>query len=179
MPYGALAPTQKQQLKPFVQGQRVVDLGAGDLKLANELLRLGAHQILAIDKEGMVTRSLRIALFHGRFDQVPDSFPLDLVFVSWPPNWRCDLERLVRLAKTVVYLGKNTDGTMCGTPELFHHLSGRNVLAYVPDPKNTLIVYGSDLVTRRPKGEELAGIRISTDMYSFEQAESRAAQEST
>ena len=177
MPYGVLSPSQKQQLKHFVQGQRVVDLGAGDLKLANDLLRLGTTQVLAIDKEGMRTRSHRIALFNGRFDQVPDSFPLDLAFVAWPPNWKCGLERLVRLSKTVVYLGKNTDGTMCGTAELFQDLSRRNVLAYVPDPKNTLIVYGSEQVVRPPKGEELAGLRISTDLYSFAQAEA-AVQES-
>ena len=42
----------------------------------------------------------------------------------------------------VIYVGSNTSGNSCGTNALFAHFRERDVLAYVPERRNTLIVYG-------------------------------------
>lgn len=43
----------------------------------------------------------------------------------------------------VIYIGKNTDGIACGSPQLFDYFRWREVLVYDPDPQNVLIVYGA------------------------------------
>jgi hypothetical protein len=68
----------------------------------------------------------------------------------------------------VIYLGKCTDGTMCGTPRLWYLLSRREVLCHEPDRTNTLIVYGpgrDDI--RLPLREEHAGIN-SDRLYTYD-----------
>ena len=66
----------------------------------------------------------------------------------------------VRKAKRVIYLGNNMDGTVCGSPKLYKHLSRRQVLAHAPERRNTLIVYGGLLRGRQREllPEERAGI---------------------
>jgi hypothetical protein len=96
---------------------------------------------------------------------------IDVAFVSWPTNSPLSfrgvenptyaLLKLVMSAARVVYLGKNTDGIICGHPHLFRHLVRRPLLAHVPSEANTLLAYDTGTVTREPVLEEQAGMDMS------------------
>ena len=147
MSYGQLNKTQLGVLAPLVIGKIIHDLGAGDLGLALELLRLGAAKIIAIDKE--YNRKIfngvppEIELRHQFFQDMHDE--IDIAFVSWPSNYENGLLEVLMQTKTIIYLGKNTDGSMCGTPALFEYLSTRKVEEHVPSRANTLICYTDTL----------------------------------
>lgn len=161
--YGRLSEHQKIALRPFVQGKIVHDLGAGSCSLSVELIRLGAASVIAVDKEPIhgaeSLEKLRVFAFQAYFSDLRDEKP-EVAFLSWPAN-RFDqhLLELVEASETVVYLGSNTDGSACGWPGLFREFLRRERLAYAPERKNTLIVYGKHLpVSRTPRGEEYAGL---------------------
>lgn len=171
--HGFLSSEQKKVLAPFVKGHVVHDFGAGPLLMATELTALGARKVVAVDKSLPVQPAtpdivLRDIRFENWFD------PTKIAFVSWPisisESCRA-LKRICERASRVVYLGKNTDGTSCGTPELLSSFLFRDLLAYAPDPRNCLIVLGNFLHEQRvPTGEEWAGIN-DDEMWSFEEAE--------
>jgi hypothetical protein len=70
--------------------------------------------------------------------------------------------------KTVIYLGKNTDGRACAWPGFFDEMSHRPVLDHIPDRRNTLIVWGKKdkNLKREFLLEEVAGMDWSK-CYSF------------
>ena len=180
--FGRPSQRQLQAIRHHVQGRHIHDLGAGDLKLSNELLRLGATGVTAIDRwyiEGVVAPpDLRITLQGAYFGELGDLAP-DVAFVSWPINQdQPGLFKVMRAASPVIYLGKNTDGSMCGHPKMFQDMRGRELLAYIPELTNTLIVVGRPLaVPREPTGEERAGMAVyESDILSFEGVEALDAQ---
>ena len=63
--------------------------------------------------------------------------------VAWPPNHCPGLLCLVQRAFRAVYIGSNTDGTTCGTPELFIHLSKRMLVHEARHQKNCLHCYSA------------------------------------
>lgn len=164
---GALNEEQCERLAPFVKGKVVLDLGAGDLSLSRVLVQMGA-KVVAVDKEdpGVVVPGVRFvrSYFHDLRERAP------VAFVSWPVNWHSDIVPILVASTTVIYLGKNTDGTACGDPNLWEHLRAREVLAYVPDRRNTMAIYGPNFVERDPTGEELASASVLKSM-SYEEAE--------
>lgn len=171
--YGVLTPEQSDVLGIHVAGKHVIDLGAGDLKLAQMVLRLGADRVTAIDKEnyGVKPRFLNLHVIHCYFDQWQGEDP-EVALVSWPQNkYELGLLRIVERSSIIVYRGCNTGGSACGWPDLFAHFLGRDLLAYVPHPRNTLIVYGAHLdEPRKPRGEERAGLNVD-GLLSFEASE--------
>jgi hypothetical protein len=68
----------------------------------------------------------------------------------------------------VIYLGKCTDWSMCGTPEMWRALRKREILVVSPDRYNTLIVYGPNEIERKAVLEEIAGIDTNR-MYDFDE----------
>lgn len=172
MPYGTLSEAQIETIKPFVEGQVVHDLGAGDCVLACRLLdTMGAQKVVAIDSnkymspyrelpKGVEYRSM--LFFHW-------AEPIDIAFVSWPQGNDCNLEDLVQDSRLVIYLGKNWGGVACGTMRFFKALRDREVLAMVPDERNTLIVHGPKRVTRKPTPEERAIIYDPHRVFSYEE----------
>ena len=171
VPYGVFMTGQREAIRGVVRGREVHDLGAGDLMLSHELLRMGASKVVAIDKEA--PRSLkgdsRIQVIEGYFHAYKGD--IDVAFMSWPQNYNDEgILRLIERAGTVVYLGKNTDGSACGSLRMFEHLVGRELLAHVPDRANTLIVYGKPLEEpREPVGEEMAALTVNHHMWTFEE----------
>jgi len=166
--YGRLNQAQRLAVAPHLVGKTIHDLGAGDLELAQECLSLGAWHVVAIDKEGMSRRKqAKITKLHQTFSEFKD--PAPTVILSWPVNWVVEgLLRIVKEAKTVVYLGTNTDGMACGTKTLWKHLATRKVLAHVPVHGNTMIVYGALLQkSRKVLPEEFAALNTD-EIYSFE-----------
>lgn len=172
--YGRLSKSQRKTLRKFVRGKIIHDLGAGDLTLSGELLDLGAAEVYAVDKERRhygPTADSRLHFKQARFHELTS--PMDLVFLSWPVNAEeVGLVPIMKRASTVIYLGCNTGGSMCATPDFFRALLLRELLAYDPHRENSLIVTGKFTgAPRQPTGEELAGLSVMTSYYSFEQAE--------
>lgn len=158
MAYGRLTLEQELALRPHLGGSLVHDLGAGDLNLAADLLRLGAKHVVAIDKEPYRKKSPQgITTVTCYFEEY--SPPVEIAFMSWPRStFDTGLLNICRRARLVVYLGRNTDGSACGFPPLLQHLATRQVLAHVPDSYNSLIIYSSTLESRRYLPEEYAAI---------------------
>lgn len=165
---GRLSVEQCSVLTQYLKGRVVHDLGAGDLTLAGGLLELGARHIVAVDADYRWHKppvSIQVTLVGAYFDAYVATEPeIDVAFVSWPEQYAIQgLRSLVQRAKTVIYLGSNFDGTVCGSFDLWTHLRLRQVLATEPDRKNTLIVYG-ELGPRRPLlPEEYSALRCEMD----------------
>lgn len=165
MSYGLLTDEQEAAVKAFVEGQIVHDLGAGDLVLAHRLANFGASHVVAIDKEhrppGRMPRG-KVTYKQAYFHELKG--PYRTIFLSWPQNLESpDLALLALQAETLIYLGKNTDGTMCGSPSLFEVMIRRELLTYIPSKGNTLIITGKQLDDPRlPTPEERAGLTAMT-----------------
>jgi len=178
MPHGKLFPAQADALKPFIEGKDVHDFGCGDLELSHQLLDLGASQIVAVDRHSPSREILKAASPKIRF--IPKYFhdfrePVETLFLSWPVNWYdYALGEYIEKAKMVIYLGTNVDGTACGYPDMWDYLRTRRVLAHVPHPGNTLLVYSSEYIRRPMVGEEWAALNQDR-IYSFEEAQERAS----
>lgn len=158
---------QSRALEPYVLGRNVHDLGAGDLELSVRLIDLGARFVTAVDKRFMWNEKVppglppRIEVVGSYFvDYAMREKSLDVAFISWPPQHA--IEGLVTLAcnaTTVVYLGSNFGGTICGNKQLFQYFRKREVQIHLPHERNTLIVYGKHIDHRRVLlPEEYAGL---------------------
>ncbi len=167
MGWGVLTPGQEKALKPFIRGKGIVDLGAGDLSLSKELIRLGAKTVAAYDKDGIpagysqdLPKGLTFKKAH--FHEI-SMRPFPVLFVSWPVN-QPNPSLTVHASfceEMLIYLGKNDRGTSCGHPNLFKVMVQRELLAYVPGKKNDLIVTGKFLPqgqTREATPEEHRGL---------------------
>jgi hypothetical protein len=165
--YGYFPENHRDALRPYVKDQRVVDLGAGDCERTRVLSQLHPAALLAVDKEFPYEYPPPDALpfkrlpgaFIDVFKRVRDFRPT-VAHLAWPINYPTPgLLNLLRLVPTVIYVGCNTDGSACGTSHLFKYLLNREVKLYMPDRRNTLIVYGCHRkVTRMPLPEERAGM---------------------
>jgi hypothetical protein len=165
---GVLNEEQRQVLRQFVAGKVVFDFGSGDCILSEELLELGAKHVHAHDKHfpRRVDRddlTQHETLFtHLLFDT--RLFDMDVAFISWPPNNMSsdELAALATRAKTVIYLGSNFDGSACGSEKLFLVMHVCELLAYVPAPKNNLLIVGKELKSPRTlTPEEISGLTMS------------------
>jgi hypothetical protein len=154
-----------------VADRAVHDFGAGDLELSHRIVELGATKLIAIDRHDMPTpTSAAIERQKAYYENIRDqAADVDVALLSWPVNWPCCLEPFVEAARVVIYLGKCTDGSMCAYPGLWAALTGREVLAHVPDRSNTLIVYGpAKRPGRRLLPEEYAGVHHE-HMWSYDE----------
>jgi hypothetical protein len=165
--YGWLSELQKKVLANHVCGRTVWDMGAGDCILAQDLLDLGARRIRAVDKEPLVSElDERVEYTQAYFKDLPVE-ERGVLFLSWPINRKDPaLVDHVAAAQIVVYLGSNMDNNACGSPDLFDHLVCRELLAHVPERKNTLLIYGGPIPRRELVPEELAALDQSV-VYNF------------
>jgi hypothetical protein len=173
MAFGRLSLKQEAALKPQIAAAIVHDLGAGDLSIASDLLRLGAQQVVAIDKAPYRKRPPQgIHTVTCYFENYPA--PIDIAFVSWPrEHFDIGLLALIRKARIVAYLGCNTDGNACGFPQMWRYLSTRSVLAYVPEEYNSLVIYGSTPQRRKYLPEEYAAT-FQDKMWRFREVHDMA-----
>jgi hypothetical protein len=178
MSYGKLNAAQVDVVRQFVAGHDVLDLGAGDLGPAQRLLDCGAERVYALDSHLPPKSPNERIILDTRYYHDYGGSP-EIAFVSWPCNWREDsLTAIIRRASIVIYLGKCTDGTLCGSESFWQTLLQREVLAYSPDRANTLIVYGPGKVQRPILGEERGGL-YTDRIWSYEEAETGVFQEKT
>lgn len=159
--WGKLSAHQVRRVANTVRGRIVHDLGAGSLGFALAALRMGAQRVVAVDCERFPRVAVlgdKLELHEQTFERYLHAqvaadarFQLDVVALVWPVNHLLPgLVPLVRRARAVVYLGKNTDGMACGGADLWRELTHRQVVAHVPDPKNDLIIYGPSAALPRP-----------------------------
>jgi hypothetical protein len=134
----------------------VHDLGAGSGALSRVISLLGAKHVIALDMNPLFKRRYpRVTRVCGHFLGYHE--PVDTALVSWPYNGMdSGLPEIIDRARVVIYLGKNTDGTACGTRQFWDRVTRRQVLAHEPDQRNTLIVYGEGIAMRMPLPEEAA-----------------------
>lgn len=176
MPFGRLSIEQAVAVRPWVLDRDVWDLGAGDCLTSVLLLGLGARHVTAVDGELEGVSPLPgITMSSSLFKDI--SVAIDVAFLSWPSNYlQPGLVSLLRRARVVVYLGSNVDLTACGHPTLFEYFTSRDLVCHIPRPRNTLLVLGKPLDTRRPPtGEEYAGMnnRIGGEILSFAESQLR------
>lgn len=176
MAYGKMTNEQRSELLSAASGLNVIDIGAGDCSYAHEVAR-SANSVLCVDKAPMPKPTLlniqTLCCYVVDLIKKPIQPRPQLAMVFWPQNIVIKgLLELLGSIDTVVYLGKNTNGTACAWPDFFLAMSTRPVLAYIPDARNVMIIYGRGEVDRPILGEELAG--ASTELMSFEESERRA-----
>jgi len=164
MPFGHLTKPMEAAIRALVEGQRVVDLGSGDLAYAERLLRLGASHVWAVDKHYLNGRppesQPNLTVVPGYYVDVGPNLPLfDVAFLSWPSNQRMPgLIEILERTKVVIYLGSNTDGSACGFSRLYEHLVGRRLIVAMEHRRNTLIAVEESLSEPRiPTLEEFCG----------------------
>lgn len=160
-----------EAIEAVVAGRVVYDLGAGDCSLSARMLTR-ANRVVAVDRayeRDVVVSGLELRA--ASFEQIAREGPtFDVAVVSWPINYtQRGLLTLVKRARVVIYLGSNLDGSACGTPDLFESFLTRELIACVPDPRNTLLILGGHSKLREPTGEERAGMD-QTRIYSYEEA---------
>lgn len=170
MAYGILTPDMTRAIEAHVKGRVVWDLGAGDLTHSRALLTMGASQVIAVDRAfgkdpkapGIV---LRGEYFADSARRLGDEKP-EVAFLAWPCNWAAPgLDSILDASPVVIYLGCNTGGSSCGTPDLFMGLIRREILAEVRDPRNDLIIYGRQTGSRDLRPEERAA--FSSDILAW------------
>jgi len=130
------------------------------------LTNIGAKHVIAIDykiasdyEQGRLP-SKKITTVSSYFQNYTEE--IDIAFASWPTNGgAAGFIELVARARILIYLGKNTEGTICAEPGFFEHTCRRKLLAYVPWRHNTLIVVGEKLKRKRAATrEEKAGMHV-------------------
>lgn len=172
--YIALSDEQMSVLRRHIQGCPMWDLGCGIGLGSSLLLDAGATSVDMVDPiferaEGRGLAAGIEALFAGRMrthakrfeDVVGEHIPNCLT--SWPENTSrfAALTTIVkRVPGVVVYVGKNYDGMCCGRVDFWEEVSQREILAMVPEYRNTLIVYGPKRVKRNLVFEEHSGLTM-------------------
>lgn len=173
--YGRLDQAQRVALAALVQGRRVHDLGSGTGVLAKEIADLGASHVVAVDSAHHFFSfpHERITWRNQDFWDVKDE--IDVAFVSWPSN---DVDAAILLAslgrrsRTVVYLGKNTDGTACGAKPFFSMLLRRRLVIDLPSRYNCLVAVDEPLSgpPRAPTSDEYAALCRDDAWITYEAA---------
>jgi hypothetical protein len=174
---------QRDAVEEFVRDKKVIDLGCGDAGWTEMMVIMGPKLIIAVDKQlprdtGPPRQIKWVEKTFQDYENEGGEVP-EVAFVSWPVNRPLPaLLRMVQKAKVVIYLGKNTDGTSCGWPELFAHFSGRELLRHVPKRANTLTVYGGPVdEPRMLTGEEVAARFFAVDKFlPYDEAEALASE---
>lgn len=149
-----------------VNDRHVHDFGSGEGGITH-MLSKHAATVVAVDKNNVFARSgssvSNIEWIEAWFEDYNTRCDeVDVAFISWPLNHRdVALYSLLKRARTIIYLGKNTDGIVCGFPDMFRMFAWRDLLAHIPDRHNTLLILGDPLQRVQERdltGEEYAGL---------------------
>lgn len=177
--YALLSDTQKDVLKKHVRNRIVHDFGSGStIPLVGPLLESDAFSVICVDKDPLHPSvgelPSKVTYVRKAFENY-NTPSIDVALLAWPRNDRLPgLLRLLKYARKIVYLGKNTDGCLCGNPELFQYFLKRALLDYVPERTNTMIALGHSTAwlspPRQPKHEEMAGIDLA-NVHAFERSQ--------
>ena len=173
--YGRFTEKQQDILRAHVEGARVLYPGSGWGQKAEVLIGLGVDHVTCIEKEqtcfskNPIYRHKKVTAVRDYIEELDDEVfeGKEVLLLSWvqPYRFPATAEIFGRFdgIPKIVYLGKNTDGTLCGSPSLYSYLVTREVLHYVPARENTMIIYGDAKVLREPYPEEAAGLGSNSD----------------
>lgn len=172
--YGQITPDMESIIKLYIKDRIVYDFGAGSCSLSIEMVRMGAKMVYAIDKNIGSLEDEKMVKISMAFDEHLAIRPLvkddSIAFISWPANYPMKgLLESLEVFKTIIYIGKNTDGSSCAWPVFFGLMMSRKLLEHIPDKQNTMLIWGEGMgnATRPPVKEERAGMdRIKC--YSFD-----------
>lgn len=158
--YYTLSGEQVAYLRTVVEGRTVVDLGCGSGALAVTMAGMGATLVHAVDKTLCPVEHPKVGVHQSYFNHWRCPEGVEVAVLCWPQNYTLNgLTEILRAIPHVLYVGKNTDGTACGTPALFTYLSRRESLRCLPHRANVLIHYGpNERRERNLHHEELAAI---------------------
>ena len=147
MTYVQLDKEQTDYLRGIVKGKVVADLGCGMGMLTRKMACWGASMVHGVDKESFPWRNSKKVRWHQSYLAYWKMPPeVELAVVSWPQNTHIQgLQEILQAVPHVVYIGKNTSGTACGTPTLMRYLSGRASIHHITQIANVLIHYGPGL----------------------------------
>lgn len=166
--FGELSNNQLQKLQPYIKDKVIYDLGAGTGEHSAILAKLGAKQVVAIDKEPIrISRNPKILKIEKSFDEV-NVENIEIAFLSYPANYQTNgLLSLLKKSDQIIYLGRNTGGTACGTVDLFEYFLHRKLIDYISEYRNTLIIYGGEILKRISNlQEEIAIFSSEIQWYS-------------
>jgi len=138
-----------QYLAKVVNGKTIYDFGCGNLERTTKILEATKpSKVVAVDQRKPAHIPKSIEFVEMDMSKTTPTTIGDIAFVSWPinrlvfsggPAW----EQVLQPYKEIIYIGNNTGGTCCGSPEFWNAVSNREVLEVLPDIKETLIHYGS------------------------------------
>lgn len=133
--------THSSYLKTILPSRQVDDLGCGLYHRLNKI----PCDYLGIDKEPGphgITFDLTKTCTHLRNDLAIVSWPINRIAIPW--------EDILPNYKDIIYLGKNFDGSACGSKQLWNFLKTRQIITVLPSHTETLIHYQNSL---RPKNQ--------------------------
>lgn len=173
---GVLTLAQAEVFARHVEGQVVLDLGAGDGAVTECAVLYGAKHVHYVDKSVEMARdffrvfsecypdatnvSVHVSLFDEPYliEAIGKGPKPTVAVVSWPVCTPTPgLVELIRELDVVIYMGSNTEGTACGAANLWGDLFSREVLVHVPDRPQVLTIYGAHTVSPRPRTSEEIG----------------------
>ena len=147
MMWGQPTEEQGEALRPYISEREVWDICAGTGELSIWLKQLGAGRVVALDKTEMTKDRIDelhrhdVGFIHSYLHEVPP-FPAEVAFLSWPPTYATGIGEWCEEVPLLVYLGSNCNGIICGHDFFWDAMRYREVLTCIPDPRNTMIVYG-------------------------------------
>lgn len=143
--YYTLSDEQTAYLRTVVAGRVVADLGCGSGEISRTMAGMGATLVHAVDKAPCPVEHPKVEVHQSYFNHWRCPEGVEVAVICWPQNYTLlGLTEILRIVPHVVYVGKNTNGTACGTPPLFTYLSRREPVRYLPHRANVLIHYGDE-----------------------------------
>lgn len=171
-----LTHSQARCLRSVVQNRTVHDIGCGSGELSRWMAQNGAWRVYAVDKDiGTLPKKfaqpnvVRVAASFAAYSKKLAGDVGDVAVISWPWDSKHDgLVELLRKFTVVVYIGKNTDGSACGSNDLWQHLTTRALREEIPDQRNVLLHYGPEVFDKPAlrSEEEIAGL-LNTGMFNI------------
>jgi hypothetical protein len=169
--WGKITSEMDDIIRFYVEGEEVHDLGGGDGRLARKLVQLGSRRVIVYDKE-VSEESEKVDTRKVLFNDLSEElFESKVLFISWPPNNYSSnqLSEIIKRAKLIIYLGFNFDCTACGSEIFYRELYKRELLEYIPNRKNNLLIVGSYCASERlMTPEEMAGL-CQDRIFRFEE----------
>jgi hypothetical protein len=143
-------PAQMRLIEAFCAGKEIIDLGGRDGSFACHLLSAGARKAMSLDHSKGLPRIIAKNLTHhvATFAGYHAAFPnrrWDVGIVSWPVKFASIIGGVIPIlnnCETVVYLGKNSASTQCGSRDLWENLTDRELVKHIERNVASVLIYG-------------------------------------
>lgn len=158
---------QLRLIEAFCAGKDILDLGGRDGSFAHHLLSKGAGRATCLDHSKGLQRIIAKNLTHykGTFADFHSAFPnrrWDVGIMSWPVKFVSLIGAVIPIlgnCKAVVYLGKNSASTQCGSRDLWEYLLSRELLIQSERKETSVLIYGDTERTADITQEEQWGLK--------------------